>query len=296
MLLLVISRVVAAFITAISVALMYLAISKISNRKWLNLLLVAFFAFGTPLFTIASRGLWMHTTSLLLISLLIYILLKNELNKRSVFWMSLLMGVLVLIRLTNIIIVIPVGLYLLIQNKKNLFPVLLGGLPAILTLMYTNFLFYGSVLSNGYVARDDFHWTTSYLESLPGYFVSPARGFLFLTPLLLIGFSLIFKFNKLSLLSKMFMAICLIQILVMGKWWAWEGANAFGARMLTEIIPFLFVLTVEVVKNVKHKILLALMIVLVVYSILIHSIGVFNKKSRCAELDNWNFNCLVPLK
>ena len=163
------------------------------------------------------------------------------------------MGLLVLVRLTNIVIVLPLSIYVVLQNKKYIVPLVLGAIPAIISMLYMNQLFYGSMFSTGYIARTDFHWTTSYFESLPGYFVSPARGFLFLSPPLLLGFIALFKFKNLSLLYKTFIVICVLQILVMGKWWAWEGANAFEARMLTEILPFLFILTVEMIKNIKSR-------------------------------------------
>ena len=69
MLLLLISRVVAAAMTAISVTIIYAAVSSISKSKQFNLLLITFLAFDTSLFTITSRGLWMHTASLLLVSI-----------------------------------------------------------------------------------------------------------------------------------------------------------------------------------------------------------------------------------
>jgi len=64
--------------------------------------------------------------------------------------------------------------------------------------------------------------------------------------------------------------------------------------MLTEILPFLFILTVEVVKNIKSKAAVFLLVVAVVYSVAVHSVGVFYKKSRCGESNNWNFSCITP--
>ena len=301
MMLLVMARLIATLLTALSVTIMYTNFKILNKRKWLNILLTIFFALGTAMYPIASRGLWMHTTSILIISILINFVLNNKFNKYNLIITGMLMGILVLIRLTNVTIVIPLCIYLVTKNYKNLntviqatLPLIIGALPFAITLLYTNYIFYGSVFSNGYEQRGDIAWNTSYLTSLSGFFISPARGFLFLTPLLLLIFIKIFQFRKIEYLEKIFLTICIVQILVLGKWWAWDGANAFGDRMLLEILPFMMILVLNLIKNIKNKYLILLLILSITYSIYVHTNAVFNKKSRCTKENNWNFECLLP--
>jgi len=293
---LVMGRLVASFITTLSVIIMYINFSTLSKRKYLNMLLTIFFAFGTGMYTISSRGLWMHTTSILLITIVINFLLQKSLDKKKLFILGILLGFLILIRLTNVTVVLPIAVYWFIQNYKTLkekvkeiTPILLGMLPSFIVLLYTNYVFYGNILSNGYAERGDIQWSTSYTESIPGLILSPARGLLFLTPLLIVS---LVRIKRFSSLEKLCWIITTIQILLIGKWWAWEGANAFGNRMLMETLPFLLIPLINTVKDIKNKYLIYILILLTTYSIYVHTNAVLNKKSRCSKENNWNFECL----
>jgi hypothetical protein len=98
------------------------------------------------------------------------------------------------------------------------------------------------------------------------------------------------KYNKLlRYLSLGF----LISFLMMAKWWAWAGANAFGYRMLTGYLPVVGLLAFIVIDKMKLKYRMIILI-LIVYSVFIHANAVINRKSRCSEDHTWSFYCLSP--
>lgn len=286
---LVVSRMAAAFYTAVTVGFIYLTLYKRSEQNLLPFLL--FLALGTGLYSIASRGMWMHTPSVLLVSIILYLLVYD---KKQFYMLGLLCGILVLIRPTNIIISLGIAVYLLFREKReNLQKLVIGAVPAIIFLAIYNSYFFGRVTSEGYSARGDINWGTSLLESIPGFFISPARGFLFISPLLLLSFITFFKTK--NTLYRYLGLIAIVHILLFGKWWAWSGANAFGQRMLIELIPIFSLLSYEIVTKIKGQ-WLYIVYVLILYSVYVHTNAVVFRKSRCANEQNWELYCLSPPK
>lgn len=299
---LVLGRITATIYTAMSVVIMYFLLKHKSRDKFLLFTFLIAYAFGTQLYSVSSRGMWQHTFSLFLFSILLFYLVNPKFTAKYAALVGFLFASLFMVRATNAVILVFLGIYLLKNFSRKNFIVFLLSFIALYSLqLIYNFNVFGGVFSEGYGARNDFHWTTSYLTSLPAYFVSPGRGLLFLSPLLLFSFAEIYALWKdkqeqkdnnfvFRLLSLGIFAF----ILVFGKWYTWSGANAFGNRMFTDIVPFLgyfsFLWLSQKYSNKKwQKILLAL---LVLYSVYVHTNAVWNLKSRCSKEHDWDFTCL----
>lgn len=175
---------------------------------------------------------------------------------------------------------------------------LLIGLPILLTLIY-NFYLFGNPFVEGYAARDDFNWTTPLITSLSGFLFSPARSFLFISPPLLLSFIFIVKlFSKglklnYGIFYKVLTLPLTLHIIIYAKWYTWDGANGFGYRMLTDILPILGLFSYLYFEELKPK-LKILVCILCVYSMLIHINAVYGLKSKCSRDNNWTFKCLTP--
>jgi hypothetical protein len=159
--------------------------------------------------------------------------------------------------------------------------------------LVSNHIFYGSIFSEGYSARDAANeWSAQWLHSIPAFFLSPARGFLFLSPPLLLGFYGMYKKFRENNVLFIFLALGYIcSMLLIGKWYAWHGANAFGSRMLVDYLPFLGLFAFIEFNKLK-KAALVVIIFLMIYSVFIHTNAVIFKKSRCGLDHNWSFYCL----
>jgi hypothetical protein len=298
-------RISASFYASLSVLLFYFILKKVrgtdKNEAWI-LLFSLFYAFGTNTWSVASRGMWQHTTSQFLISVALLLLLYAETKPKVIPWIGFVLGITVLTRPTNIILAAVISGFIAVKYKKHLGKYIAAVIPSIIFMFLYNYLTFGSPFVEGYGARNDFAWSTSLWESVPGYAVSPARSFLFISPSLVLGYYAIYKAfaskkfgGKFNLLYK-YLGIGFLGSLVMfAKWYTWDGANAFGYRMLLDFIPIVGLLAFEITKNLGKKGRLVV-ILLILYSIYVHSNAVFFRKGRCSRDHNWSFYCLMPPK
>ncbi|MFC1624958.1 hypothetical protein ACFL15_01125 [Patescibacteria group bacterium] len=296
-----IGRVAASFYAATSVALMYLILDKAGKDKAWKYIFTIFYALGTLTWSISSRGLWQHTISQLLVSLVILILLNEENKPKLVSLAGLLCGLLVLIRPSNIVFSTIIGLYIFYYHKKKFIKFCVYTLPTIIFLLIYNYLIFDSPFSEGYSQRGDLGWSFSLIPGLVGFLVSPARSLLFISPPLVLSFFGIIKVFTTKNNSNrhnfmLFLSIAFIlSLLLMSKWWGWDGADAFGYRMLTEFLPIITMFSYMVSEGF-NKIGKTILIALIVYSIYIQANAVIFRKSRCEREHNWSFYCLQPPK
>lgn len=295
-------RLSASILTTISVVLFYKMLTIVSDKKYQKLIIIftLFYAFGTASFSVSSRGLWQHTFSQLINSILILTLLHSRKNEKLVPWLGFILGLLVASRVTNILIALTFTFYVFFVHRKYFVKFILAAIPWVLFLLTYNYFVYGSPFIEGYGSRgegitDFSNWSTPLTESLPGYFISPARGFIFISPPMVFAFItiyLVFKNRKnikeFNLLYRYLSVGLILSMIMMGKWFTWHGANAFGHRMLVDYLPILGLLSFEFTKNLKGK-KIYLIYILILYSFYVHFNATYFRKSKCGLEHNWSF-------
>lgn len=295
-------RITASFYTALSVVLFYRILERISkNRSWI-LIFTAFYAFGTNTWTTMSRGMWQHTFAQFFISLVLLLLLTSLKNKKLIPWIGFLLGIMVATRPTTILFAVVISIYVLMKHRDQLLRYVIAVLPSIIFLLLYNYFTFGSVLVEGYGARNNFDWSTPLTESLLGYAFSPSRSFLFVSPPLVLAYFAIYKLFKnkdyLEKYNSIFRYLSvgfILSLLMMAKWYTWDGSNNFGYRMLSDMLPIVGLLSFLVVERLKPP-AKKIIIVLIFYSILMNANAVINRKSRCSQDHVWSFYCLSPPK
>ncbi len=301
------ARITASFYTALAVAFFYLIIKEVNRLKNIKItkleqiILIAFYAFGTNLYSIASRSLWQHTSSLLFITIIILLLIKSLNDEKYVKWLGTLTALLFIARPLNIIFVVIISLYVLIKHKKQFLNYILFALPFALLLFAYNYYAFGNPITNEYIFKGDTQFSTPLLEGLAGNLFSPARSFLFITPPLLLGyFGIIKTFLKkkkepIDIILLTLSLTYLIALITYSKWWCWYGADRFGYGFFTEWVPIITLLGYTAVIEKKSLVLKIALILLIIYSIYAQSNAVWFRKSRCSGLShNWSFYCLKP--
>lgn len=295
-------RISASFYSSLSVVIFYLITTKFSkDTKW-NILYTIFYAFGTATWSVSSRGLWQHTSSQFFNSLALFLLLLSTKEKKYIPWAGMILGFSVLARPTNIIFAATVALYIFINDRNFFVDLILPAIPLAIFFFFYNKITFGSFFVDGYGARSDYNWSTPLRESLIGYAFSPSRSFLFVSPPLLLAYYTMFKLYKTKSFGGEFNTILrflsvsfVLSLLLFAKWYTWDGANAFGYRMLTDILPVVSLLAFLPTMTF-NKTMRAVLLVLMLYSLYVHANAVFYKKSRCSKDNNWNFNCLTSPK
>ncbi|EKD99469.1 MAG: hypothetical protein ACD_22C00253G0011 [uncultured bacterium] len=304
---LLLGRTTAGIYATFSVVLFYLMLQKVSTNKLRIMIFTLFYAFGTCTWSISSRGLWQHTTSQFLNSIALYLLFLSVEKPKLIPWVAFTLGWAVAARPTNLIFAIIATIYVFFNYRKYFITFILATLPAIIFLCAINIILFGSPFTEGYSARgynafDLTHWSTPFTESLPVFFLSPARSYLVLSPPLLFSFLTCFKVfftrkypTQFSKLLKYLIPIYLVNTLVILKWVGWDGSNAFGYRMFVDILPITALLAFDFLKDISKR-EFALLCVLIITSILFQINAVTLRKSRCLSSYNWGFYCLLPLK
>lgn len=207
-------------------------------------------AFGTPLWSSASRSLWSQTWYIALISLFIWELVKEK--PRPVLLGTVLAWV-CFARPQALPIVPIVSLYVLAEF----------GLPAFLkyatvgaawgtVFAATMLYFFGRLLAPAYaVSTGGIDFQHGLLLRAEGLLFSPSRGLLVFVPIVLLPLYLTMRFwrdlphKRLALLA---LAVIVVHIVMTASWGLWWGGWSYGPRMLMETIPWFVLLTILGIK------------------------------------------------
>ena len=117
-------------------------------------------------------------------------------------------------------------------------PILAAGLLS----LWWNWLRFGNPLDSGYVESEAFNG--DWLFGLVGLLVSPGRGILWYSPVLLLvplGVGWFWRRARWLLISGG--AVTLIYWLVYAKWYMWHGGYSWGPRFLVPVLPFLILIS-----------------------------------------------------
>lgn len=306
-------RVVAAFLAAATCAMLYLL-----ARLWLppgtSLLLSVVFAFGTQLFSTISRAFWSHTWSVFLLSTALYLLFSSTLRggrwvdalaATSLCWASFCRPILILS-------ILGVGLYLLLDRSRRILPFAVTGLAwAGLFVVYSMSVFdqlappYFMLLASRVTAGllGGGVESSGYPTGLAGTMISPGRGLLVYVPIVvLILWAVVRRWRWIpeKSLALTALAVCFAhwQLVSLSKnWW---GGQCFGARLMSDILPWLFVLAALALAAVRAAaeagafrwtaLKVAIVLVLVAASCFINTRGAFARETlRGAGIWNWRY-------
>jgi hypothetical protein len=240
----------AAILMALLAALFYFTSRLLLPTVWSVVIALAG-AFGTQLWSTASRGLWSHTWAAFLAGLIVYVLLAGETGRRKInpIVLASLLAWLYFVRPSGSVVVGAVTIYLLLFHRRLMARYAVTGaiwLGAFVTYSWVNF---EKPLPSYYQA------SRLRFELLPlalaGNIVSPSRGLFIYVPALMFAIYLVVRYRKYLPLTRVVwlsLSICASHILAVsafanlwGDWWA--GAS-FGPRYTTELVPWFVLLAV----------------------------------------------------
>ena len=132
-------------------------------------------------------------------------------------------------------------------------------------------------------------WQSSWRESLPGLLISPARGLLWFSPVLvlgLVGAVAVWREPRFRALIPLQAAVVLM-VLVAGRWFDWWGGSTWGYRSIVDTTPFLALLMIPVIERVTaHRATRVLFAALLAWSVGVQFVGAYSY-SLLGWTDQW---------
>jgi hypothetical protein len=204
-------------------------------------------AFGSQVWSTASRVMWAHTWLILLGGLLTYKLLRRERNADSPgpVIVATLLAWMYFVRPTGAIPIICVTVYTFLFYRNGFIYYALTGLAWFTGFVCYSWFTFGKLIADYYL--DSRISINSIATALPAILISPSRGLFIFVPALLFVFYLLIRYwttipyARLAILS---LSIVTIQTVLVALWPVWWGGYSYGPRLLADAIPWLALLAI----------------------------------------------------
>lgn len=281
------SKLLAALFTATTAAIVFLIAAR-----WLDtaraLLVATIFGLGTCAWSLASQAYWAQTAMQPFLALGIDQFFRARDGRRAcALAAGLALGCAICVRSTSLLVLVAIGVYLLATDRKALALCLVGTLPPLVVLAVYNTRHFGSPFVEAHtlmgtavaVAKTGSPdlWSTPLWQGALGLLVSPARGLLVYSPILVLSFLGAYyavrdpgwrPFAPLVVAAAVVMAIRF-------KWFDWWGGFSYGYRPLMDAIVPLTLLTIPALgaRRLDGRVARALVAVALAWSIAVQWIG-----------------------
>jgi len=290
------SMISASLISSLSVVFMYLCLVKVCRKQLTAVVFALTYAFTTSVWSITSRGIWQHGPSLLFLTISLSILFSK--NKNMIPYSGFFLGMAVFNRPSNIIIVLPLTLYVFFEFREHFKKfALFAAIPAFLFGFYIYlhpafggqgltkyvdvlFSYEGDPELKHYMSEQNGFFSGNILSGLMGLLISPSRGLFIYSPIFVFSFIFLFYalFSKKIKVIYKYLAISIFTlILVYSKFVAWWGGWTFGYRFLIELLPMLIIFLALSWEGFiqKNKYLKAIFILFLFISLYFHFLGAY---------------------
>jgi hypothetical protein len=215
------------------------------GRKFLpvnrSVWLAALYAAGTSAYSTAGRAIWQHTPSILLLTIIIYMLLGAEDRPALAGWVGFPVALAFTVRPTDSLFVMIFTAYVAVRHRKYLLWYFLAAAPVAAVFLGYNFSVYHEMFSpyyhsnlSGFLPRFWPRWERGLLGDL----FSPSRGLFIYTPVFLFAiWSMLARKWKSPLapwLAILALAHWMTVAAYIGNWW---GGHCYGPRFFTDVTP-----------------------------------------------------------
>jgi len=309
-------KLAATAIAALSAVLLLLLLTRITSTPWAWCLTLVY-ALATETWSISSQALWQHGPGELVIIGAFYAVERWSQDRARNGWLWLCgacAAAAFVIRPTNIVLLPALAAALLLAHatlKQHIRLLVLPLFAGLLLAGYNLYVFHRVSGSYAVAAVNG-----SILPGLAGLFLSPGRGLLIYTPVVVFALCAFLpgasaarrRHNLLLGTATVFVVLELLALsesIVISRSIVWWGGYCWGPRMLTELIPALIVLMAFGVSAIDRPWLRRAFAALALYSVLIQAVGVFfypkghwdagppSVDKAPARLWNWRDNPIV---
>jgi hypothetical protein len=283
----VMEKISASLITSTSVIFVYLSLKELVNKTAVVAALI--YAFATNTWTISSQALWQHGLVELLLSMSIFLVLRNEKqsSNKLIVLLGILSGVFVFNRPIDSILLIPIIYYVFelrgIRIVYYISAAFLSGVP----FLFYNLYYFGSLFGGYGNLLGEFDFGSGMILRLVGLLISPSRGLFVYTPILFLSILGYFNVSQISNKRiKRFLWIfgysILAQLIAYSAFVMWWAGWSFGPRFLIGMLPALaiflglFIKDINLdIKNSKNLFMISILFILLIWSVFAQFVGAF---------------------
>ncbi len=204
-------------------------------------------AFGSQVWSTASRAMWAHTWLIFLGGLLTYELLRRECDAnipRPVI-VATLLAWMYFVRPTGAIPIICVTIYAFFVHRNGFIYYALTGLAWFGGFVVYSWFTFGKLIPDYHL--DSRISISGIATALPAILISPSRGLLIFVPTSIFVFYLLIRYwttlpyARLAVLS---LSIVITQTVFVALWAVWRGGFSYGPRLLDDLLPWLALLAI----------------------------------------------------
>ena len=258
----VLAKLTASLIAALSVALVYLAAARLGPDT-VALAVTLVYALGTSAWSIASQGLWGHGPAALFMALSLVCLLHSDERPWLLDAAGVAAGLMLASRLITVFVAVAVfGCALGYDRRRGVRALAWCALVAAPFLAYNLWMF-GS-LEGGYAQiHADFRaegfsgtWTTLPWVGLAGLLVSPSRGLLLYSPILLatlLGIGPALRQGPHRRAFAWLVGGLAVSVLVLSTYSVWYAGISFGPRLFTDFMPAMVLFLVPAWRTLESR-------------------------------------------
>ena len=276
-----------AMIAGSAVFLFLLALELTTRGR--ALFLAWAYGLGTCVWTISSQTIWQQTVNIFMLTCGVYILFCRKKTQEMAALAGFMLGSALACRHTSLLILGPLGLYVLLRERHRIIPFVVGAMPMPLIVAVYNIYFFGSPFSFAQelvgheiamqkTGSPDL-WQTPLLEGFVGLTASPSRGVLFFSPFLVLagwGIVRIWRRRELEWLRPLTLGTVAIMAMQC-KWFDWWGGWSYGYRPWLDAVPFLMLFMAAVIDSLwARSVPRYLFAVAVGWSIAVQALGAFS--------------------
>jgi hypothetical protein len=267
----------ASLLSALSAALLFVALGRRSSGQALPT--VCAFAFGTSVWS-TSQALWQHPAALVFLAWALVWMLKSEDDDVWAGRLGLPLALAVAARHADVVLVAVLAIGVSIRWPRRIPWLLLWATPVAACLLAYQWLSFGSPWAHGFtgsLGRFSEPWGRGQL----GLLLSPAKGLFVFTPVAVVAIVGLVSAARRgeAWLATTLGAAALGHWILIGRWSEWHGGECFGPRMLTDVLPLLFLFLPDgmALSGALGRLLLAL-------SVAVQALGAFAYDYRWERL------------
>ena len=279
---------IAAFLTALSVILIYLIAKKFLTNR-LAILSALIFAFCTPAWSTASTGLTVQSITLLISCILIFLLIKDDIKPITVAIIGFTAAIGCMTSPIYILIFILVVGFVFLKFQKYFLWLGAALLVIIPLFIYNSSIYYSLFGPTFYISN--FSGDNALIAML-GNLISPARGIIIYSPIILfaiIGIYLLAAHKKLDACAWLFLIIICTGYILISCQFIWWGGWHFGAAELTCLFPFLIYFLILFFKWMKDQQKSMPVINITIIALAVLSLFINYRGAASTAVAQWNF-------